>query len=285
MPRSASVPSTILLGVGEVEAQVEVVEPAGNETFVHVGGGRDCGWSPACRRRRPPARRLADPRLARSRAALLRSGDRRARCDPGRREARPRAHAGALPARAGRARAGAGGVTFWLALYEYDLIRPPEWIGFGNFRELAERRRLPRPRCGTRSCSSSSPSRCACSGRSRSRCSCTALPRRRRLPDGRVPADGRSRRRLRAALALDPQPALRAAQPDRSGALGVTPPPLADRPAGRAVGGDPDEPVHDRRGLPRRARHPPEPPARAVRAGLARGRRRRWYVFAASRCR
>jgi multiple sugar transport system permease protein len=29
-------------------------------------------------------------------------------------------------------------ITFWLALYEYDLIRPPEWIGFDNFRELAE---------------------------------------------------------------------------------------------------------------------------------------------------
>jgi multiple sugar transport system permease protein len=29
-------------------------------------------------------------------------------------------------------------ITFWLALYEYDLIRPPEWIGFDNFRELSE---------------------------------------------------------------------------------------------------------------------------------------------------
>jgi multiple sugar transport system permease protein len=30
------------------------------------------------------------------------------------------------------------GITFWLALYEYDLIRSPEWIGFDNFRELAD---------------------------------------------------------------------------------------------------------------------------------------------------
>jgi multiple sugar transport system permease protein len=29
-------------------------------------------------------------------------------------------------------------ITFWLALYEYDLIRSPEWIGIDNFRELAD---------------------------------------------------------------------------------------------------------------------------------------------------
>jgi multiple sugar transport system permease protein len=29
-------------------------------------------------------------------------------------------------------------ITFWLALYEYDLIRSPEWIGVDNFRELAD---------------------------------------------------------------------------------------------------------------------------------------------------
>jgi multiple sugar transport system permease protein len=29
-------------------------------------------------------------------------------------------------------------ITFWLALYQYDLIRSPEWIGLDNFRELAE---------------------------------------------------------------------------------------------------------------------------------------------------
>ena len=29
-------------------------------------------------------------------------------------------------------------ITFGLALFEYDLIRSPEWIGFDNFRELAE---------------------------------------------------------------------------------------------------------------------------------------------------
>jgi multiple sugar transport system permease protein len=29
-------------------------------------------------------------------------------------------------------------ITFWLALYEYDLIRSPEWIGIENFRELAD---------------------------------------------------------------------------------------------------------------------------------------------------
>jgi multiple sugar transport system permease protein len=29
-------------------------------------------------------------------------------------------------------------ITFALALYEYDLIRPPEWIGLGNFRELVD---------------------------------------------------------------------------------------------------------------------------------------------------
>ena len=29
-------------------------------------------------------------------------------------------------------------ITFWLALYEYDLIRSPEWIGLDNFRELVD---------------------------------------------------------------------------------------------------------------------------------------------------
>jgi multiple sugar transport system permease protein len=29
-------------------------------------------------------------------------------------------------------------ITFWLALYEYDLIRSPEWIGVDNFRELVD---------------------------------------------------------------------------------------------------------------------------------------------------
>jgi multiple sugar transport system permease protein len=29
-------------------------------------------------------------------------------------------------------------VTFGLALFEYDLIRPPEWVGLGNFRELLD---------------------------------------------------------------------------------------------------------------------------------------------------
>jgi multiple sugar transport system permease protein len=29
-------------------------------------------------------------------------------------------------------------ITFWLALFEYDLIRSPERIGFDNFRELAD---------------------------------------------------------------------------------------------------------------------------------------------------
>jgi multiple sugar transport system permease protein len=29
-------------------------------------------------------------------------------------------------------------ITFWLALFEYDLIRSPEWIGVDNFRELAD---------------------------------------------------------------------------------------------------------------------------------------------------
>ena len=40
-------------------------------------------------------------------------------------------------------------VTFGLAVSEYDLIRPPEFIGLDNFRELWNDDDLPRSRCGT----------------------------------------------------------------------------------------------------------------------------------------
>ena len=162
-------------------------------------------------------------------------------------------------------------VTFALALTEYDLIRSPRFIGLQNFRDLWERRDL--PQVGPQ-LADVHPLRRASAARGRA-CvrppAAPEVPRRGRISDVRLPADGGARRRVRAALALDHQPAVRAAQPrarrHRRADAGV-----AHRPTRRTVGRDPDEPLRHRRGLHRRHGDAAGNSERALRAGRRRGR-------------
>ena len=175
-------------------------------------------------------------------------------------------------------------ITFGLALTEYDLIRSPSFIGLDNFRELWNDEMF---RISLRNSlmfiAFAVPLRLL--RRSRARAPPPpALSRRRRLPDRGLPAVGRPRRRVCAALALDLQPAVRAAQ-SRARLARRPDAALADRSASRAVGDHHHEPVPDRRGLPRRARDPPGPPGRAVRARRARAAQGRGSCSAASRSR
>jgi multiple sugar transport system substrate-binding protein len=86
---------------------------------------------------------------------------------------------------------------------------------------------------------------------------------RQRVPRRGVPADRGAGRGVRAALALDPQPALRAAEPDPRRTRRADSA-VADRPTRRAMGRDPDGLVPARRGFPRRAGGPASGAARPL---------------------
>ena len=214
MPRSACAPRRSARRRATSWPQVEVVEPAGNETFVHLGRGR-----PAAGRRAPRAdvrpevgasvRGRARPTSCTSSTPRPASGG-----DPRRRAARARAHAGALPARARRARARPGRDHL---LARALRVRPDPVARVG--RDSRTSASSPTTRSSASSLRNSLMfialrRAAAAAGRARVRAAAArALPRRRGVPDLRLPADGRARRRLRTALALDPQPALRPAQP------------------------------------------------------------------------
>ena len=146
-PRWACVPRGVPLGAGEVEATVELVEPAGNETFVHLSvEGLRLVARVAADVRPEVGTRLSvalGPRLA-----LLRPRDRRAR-----RMSERRGLAlllAPLPARA-RGPGARPGRDHLLA--RAVRVRPDPFAGVDRTRELPRARRgrdLPHRRCGTR---------------------------------------------------------------------------------------------------------------------------------------
>jgi hypothetical protein len=143
-------------------------------------------------------------------------------------------------------------VTLWLAFTEYDLLRAPDWIGLGNFRELwrddvfwtAVRNSLgfiawavPIRLVGA-----------VALGLLLFRGFRGAAGAR----TGGLRADGGPGRCLGAHLAVDLQPAVRAAEPDAGTARGAVAVVVLG-PGRRALGGDRHDRLHARGGVRRRA--------------------------------
>ena len=101
-----------------------------------------------------------------------------------------------------------GGITFGLALFDYDLIQSPQWAWLDNFKELIDdeifRRHPQLPRL--RRVRGAAPDH----GRALPRVAAAqALSRGGHVPDVRVLADDHSRRRVRAPVAVAVQSVLR----------------------------------------------------------------------------
>ena len=109
--------------------------------------------------------------------------------------------------------AGPAMLTAGLSLFEADLVRRPEYLGWGNFTALVDD---PIFRAAVRNSliyiAGAVPLR-ALAAFGLGAAAARPVPRRVGVPHGHLPPDGDPRRLVRPRLAVDPQPAVRPAQP------------------------------------------------------------------------